>query len=201
VVLAAPRDLALDDHGAEAHLFVSNVLNGTVSRLDLAVGQAGVTLLKKKTIAAGYTHVPNSAALILGPTGLAYDEEKDTLYVASTADNAIYAIARATAVTSAVNRGHLVFADPHLRGPLALRFAPNGDLLAANGDAVNADAVHPSEIVEFTKSGRFVREYNVDASQGGAFGLDTAADSDGGFNYAVVDDVTNGISVYRLPIE
>jgi hypothetical protein len=24
-------------------------------------------------------------------------------------------------------------------------------------------------------------------------------DSDGGFNYAVVDDVTNNLSVYRLP--
>ena len=139
--------------------------------------------------------------LILGPTGLAFDEERDTLYVASTADNAIYAIAHASVVTSPVNRGRLVFADPHLRGPLALRFAPNGDLLAANGDAVNADVVHPSEIVEFTKSGRFVREYNVDASQGGAFGLDTVADSDGGFNYAAVDDVTNSMSVYRLPTE
>jgi DNA-binding beta-propeller fold protein YncE len=201
VFLDGPWDLALADHGAQAHIFVSNVLNGTVSRLDVAVGQSSVTLLKKKTIAAGYTHVPNAAALILGPTGLAFDEERDTLYVASTADNAIYAIAHASVVTSPVNRGRLVFADPHLRGPLALRFAPNGDLLAANGDAVNADVVHPSEIVEFTKSGRFVREYNVDASQGGAFGLDTVADSDGGFNYAAVDDVTNSMSVYRLPTE
>jgi DNA-binding beta-propeller fold protein YncE len=199
VVLDGPWDLALDDDGARAHIFVSNVLNGTVSRLDVAVGPRGVTLLKKETIAAGYTHVPNAGAVVLGPTGLAFDEENDTLYVASTADNAIYAIAHATALTSAVNRGRLAFADQHLRGPLALRFAPNGDLLAANGDAVNADVVHPSEIVEFTKSGRFVREYNVDASQGGAFGLDTVTDSDGGFNYAAVDDVTNSISVYRLP--
>jgi DNA-binding beta-propeller fold protein YncE len=201
VVLDGPWDLALDDHGAQAHIFVSNVLNGTVSRLDVSVGETRLTLLKKKTIAAGYTHVPNAAALILGPTGLAFDEDNDTLYVASTADNAIYAVAHATSVTSAVNRGRLVFADPHLRGPLALRFAPNGDLLAANGDAVNADLVHPSEIVEFTKSGRFVREYNVDASQGGAFGLDTATDSNVGFNYAAVDDVTNAIAVYRLPTE
>jgi hypothetical protein len=74
-------------------------------------------------------------------------------------------------------------------------------LLTTNGDAVNADTNHPSEIVEFTKSGHFVREYNVDASQGGAFGLDAVADSDGGFNYAAVDDVTNSISVYRLPVE
>ena len=52
--------------------------------------------------------------------------------------------------------------------------------------------------MEFTPWGHFVREYNVDASQGGAFGLDVALDSDGGLNYAVVDDVTNNLSVYRL---
>ncbi len=86
-----------------------------------------------------------------------------------------------------------------MRGPLGLRLAPNGDLLTANGDAVNGDTAHPSEIVEFTPSGHFVREYDVDASQGGAFGLDTALDSDGRFNYAAVDDVTNSLSVYTLP--
>jgi DNA-binding beta-propeller fold protein YncE len=201
VFLDGPWDLALDDHGARAHIFVSNVLNGTVSRLDVSVGPAAVTLLSKRTIATGYTHVPNLAALVLGPTGLAFDEANDTLYVASTADNAIYAIAHASLALSAVNRGRLVFADEHLRGPLALRFSPGGNLLAANGDAVNADVLHPSEIVEFTKSGRFVREYNVDSSQGGAFGLDAVADSDGRFNFAAVDDVTNNLSVYRLPGE
>ncbi|HUN72308.1 MAG TPA: hypothetical protein VMU52_08355 [Steroidobacteraceae bacterium] len=30
------------------------------------------------------------------------------------------------------------------------------------------------------------------------FGLDAVLDGDGGFNYAVVDDVTNSLSVYRL---
>jgi hypothetical protein len=38
-----------------------------------------------------------------------------------------------------------------LRGPLALALAPNGDLITANGDAVNGDPTQPSEIVEFTK--------------------------------------------------
>jgi DNA-binding beta-propeller fold protein YncE len=193
--LDGPWDLAVDDHGDHAHIFVSNVLNGTVSRLDVAVG-AGVTVLKKTAIAAGYTHVPNAAAVILGPTGLAFDRGTDLLYVASTADNTIYVVPHASSRTSAVTRGGVAFSDSHLRGPLALRFAPNGDLLAANGDAVNADVLHPSEIVEFTTSGQFVREYNVDSSQGGAFGLDTLRE--GAFNYAVIDDVTNNLSVYRL---
>jgi DNA-binding beta-propeller fold protein YncE len=195
-LLDGPWDLALDDHGDHAHVFVSNVLNGTVSRLDLDVGAKGVTILKKTAIAAGYTHRPDPAALILGPTGLAFDRGADLLYVASTADNTIYVVPHASSRTTAVTRGGVAFADSHLRGPLGLRFAPNGDLLTANGDAVNADPLHPSEIVEFTVSGRFVREYNVDSSQGGAFGLDTL--HEGAFNYAVIDDVTNNLSVYRL---
>jgi hypothetical protein len=174
-------------------LFVSNVLNGTVTRLDLKIDANGVTVRDKVRIANGYTHMPNTAALVLGPTGLAYDAKRDTLFVASTADNEIFAVGNAGTRSSAAGRGRLVFAGEQLRGPLALRFAPNGHLLAANGDAVNADVLHPSEIVEFTTHGEFVREYNVDASQGGAFGLDTK--DHGPFNYAFIDDVTNNLTV------
>jgi hypothetical protein len=207
--LDGPWDLAIDDHGSTAHIFVSNVLNGTVVRLDVSVASDGVTVLKKTTIATGYTHIPNAAALILGPTGLAFDQQIDTLYIASTADNTIYSIPSAAQRGSSVERGAVIFAGPQLRGPLALRFAPNGDLLAANGDAVNADVLHPSEIVEFTKRGQFVQEYNVDSSQGGAFGLDTVlnisprygfpAFNTASFNFAAIDDVTNNLSVYQLP--
>ena len=196
--LDGPWDLAVDDHGSTAHVFVSNVLHGTVSRLDVAVSWNGVTSTKRTTIAAGFTHVPNAAAVVLGPTGLAFDASTDTLYVASTADNAIYSVSHASQRSNAAGRGNLVFSDRHLRGPLALRLAPNGNLLTANGDAVHGDVLHPSEIVEFTRWGEFVREYNVDASQGGAFGIDTRED-DQGFNYAVIDDVTNSLLVTRLP--
>lgn len=198
--LDGPWDLALDDHGASAHIFVSNVANGTVSRLDVKVGSKGLTVTKMVTVARGYSVQPNIGAVILGPTGLAFDGRSDTLYVASTADNAIYAVSNASHTTNTVQAGRLVFSNSHLRGPLALRFAPNGDLLTANGDAVNADPAHPSEIVEFTPSGHFVAEYNVDAGQGGAFGLDAVQDSDGRVNYAAVDDVPSSLSVYRLRV-
>ena len=199
--LDGPWDLALDDHGGWAHIFVSNVANGTVSRIDVTVGAKGLTVTKMTTIAKGYTVAPSGPAVILGPTGLAFDGRSGTLYVASTAENAIYAVANAGRASASVNRGRLVFADSHLIGPLALKFAPNGDLLTANGDATaNADPSHPSEIVEFTPSGRFVREYNVDVGQGGAFGLDAVSDSDGRFNYAAVDDVNNSLAVYQLRV-
>ena len=199
-LLDGPWDLTVDDHGTWAQVFVSNVLNGVVSRFDVAVTSKGLVILKKTQVASGYTHVPNAAAVVLGPTGLAFDAESDTLYVASTADNAIYAVSHAGRASNASGRGKLVFADARLRGPLALRFAPNGHLLTANGDAVNGDPLHPSEIVEFDRAGHFVRAYDVDPSQGGAFGIDTVLHG-GGFNYAVIDDVTNSIAVYGLATE
>src|SRR5208283_2066419 len=197
--LDSPWDLTINDAGAQAQLFVSNVLSGTVSRLDLAVSSKNVTVLNKTQIAIGYAHEPNAAALVLGPTGLAYDPQTDVLYVASTADNEIFAVSHAGKATAPVTKGTAVFADSHLRGPLALVFAPNGHLLTANGDAVNGDPTHPSEIIEFTKAGKFIREFNVDAAQGGSFGIATVLSSGYGFNFAAVDDVPNVISVYALP--
>jgi len=198
VLLDGPWDLTIDDHGSWAAIFVSNVLNATVVRLDVAVTASTVTLQKKTKIAAGYKHRPNAAALVLGPTGLAFDAGTGTLYVASTADNEIFAVSDALHRSGSGGRGTVIFENEHLRGPLALRFAPNGNLLTANGDAVNADVLHPSEIVEFTRFGEFVREYDVDASQGGAFGLDTRSGESGRLNYAVIDDVTNSLLITHV---
>jgi hypothetical protein len=199
VFLDSPWDLAINDNGNQAQVFVSNVLSGSVSRLDLVVGPSNVTVTHKTEIATGYAHRPDPNALVLGPTGLAYDKTADILYVASTADNKVFAVPNAGTRVSPVMKGTPIFASPHLRGPLALVFAPNGDLLTANGDAVNGDPTHPSEIVEFTKSGEFVTEFNVDASQGGAFGIATVLSGYPRFNFAAVDDVPNVISVYFLP--
>jgi hypothetical protein len=198
--LDSPWDLTVNDQGDRAQIFVSNALSGTVSRLDVNVGAWGVVVTRKVQIAVGYSHQPNAAALVLGPTGLAYDGSSDTLFVASTADNAIFAVPHAGERNTAVNKGHVVFVDPHLRGPLALAFAPNGHLLTANGDAVNADPLHPSEIVEFTRRGRYVAEADVDASQGGAFGVATKLSARNPvFNYAAIDDVANDLVVTLVP--
>jgi len=198
--LDSPWDLTINDNGNSAQVFVSNVgtgvgRSGTVSRLDLSVNSGGVTILRRTQIATGYLSQLSNTGPILGPTGLAYDANKDILYVASTADNMIFAISDAGHRKTPVTKGTVFFSDPHLRGPLALVFAPNGNLLTANGDAVNGDATHPSEIVEFTKHGQFVGEFNVDAGQGGAFGLATSGFP---FNFAAVDDNTNSIYVFSL---
>jgi len=194
----SPWDLTINDEGGHAQLFVSNVVKGTVARIDLSVGQNDVAVLSQNEIAANYAHRGDPVAFVLGPTGLAFDKRANILYVASTLDNAIFAVSAAGMRTSPVDKGDLVFQDPHLRGPLALAFAPNGDLITTNGDAVNSDPTHPSEIVEFTKAGKFVGESNIDASQGGAFGI-AVFPSYYPFIFAAVDDVPNNVTVFNAP--
>lgn len=204
-LLDGPWDLTVVNNGLIQTVFVSNVLNGTVTRLDLFVNPFGpgignqILVLDKTRIASGYMFGPNSAAFLVGPTGLAFDQSTNTLYVASTDDNAIYAVSDAEFSFPHSGTGKLIFSDPHLRGPLALAFAPNGNLITANGDAINADmsTVNPenSEIVEFTPTGQFVTEFQIDPSAGGAFGfaLDQVGDRT---VFAAVDDVTNTLDIW-----
>jgi hypothetical protein len=68
-------------------------------------------------------------------------------------------------------------------------------LVTTNGDAVNPDPAHPTEIVEFTKEGKFIRESNIDAGQGGAFGIAIPYP----LSFAAVDDVPNTVTVFTAP--
>jgi sugar lactone lactonase YvrE len=181
-------------------VFVSNVVSGTVTRLDLAIMNGKPVVMGTTHIAKGYMVQPNAAAVILGPTGLAYDDDKDVLYVASTADNKIFVVPNAGLRTGppANGTGAVFIQDSHLRGPLGLVLAPNGDLITANGDAVNGDTGQPSEIVEFNREGRFVRQFNVNPAQGGAFGIAVERSGEDRARLAVVDDNTNDIIVFKL---
>jgi len=196
--LGSPWDLTINDEGAHAQVFVTNAVTGTVVRIDLSVAENGVAVMSENEIAQGYRHHGSASAFVLAPTGLAFDKKANVLYVASTLDNAIYSVSAAGMRTSPVDKGDVVFQDPHLRGPLALAFTPNGDLITANGDAVNPDPTHPSEIVEFTKAGKFVGESNIDSGQGGAFGVAVSA-SPYPFIFAAVDDVPNSVTVFNAP--
>jgi len=87
--------------------------------------------------------------------------------------------------------------NAHLRGPLGLVLAPNGDLITANGDAVNPDPNQTSELVEFTPGGKFVGEFSLDPAPGGAFGL-AVTDVGGLLRLAAVDDNTNSLDVWTF---
>ena len=95
--------------------------------------------------------------------------------------------------------GHVIYEDStHLHGPLAMATAPNGDLLIANSDVINSDPNQPSEIVEFTIDGHFVKQLSVDPAQGGSFGIAVAA-GPGGARLAYVDDNASTLTIWTLP--
>ncbi len=95
-----PWGMAVYDTGngvsGKAKVFVSNVLSGEVSRFDISYTAGGISA-SVLVIATGFNHRLDAAALVLGPAGLAYDAPRDTLYVASSADNAIYSNTRRAA--------------------------------------------------------------------------------------------------------
>jgi uncharacterized protein (TIGR03118 family) len=203
-LLDGPWDLTVNDNGATAQVFVSNVLNGTVTRIDLDVPFQGAPTVKHMTeIASGYLFRTDPNAFVVGPTGLAFVPGRNLLFVASTGDNEIFAIPNAGTTTMDQGMGTVIYNDPaHLRGPLGLVFDPlNGDLITTNGDAVNPDpnGVQVSEIIEFTPLGQFIAERPVDnlGLPGGAFGI--ALETMGKHQrFAAVDDDTNTLEVWNV---
>jgi hypothetical protein len=196
-----PWDLTIDDLDDHARVYVSNVLSGTVARIDLAVGWDTVQVKSEHQIASGYQIACNQSAFVVGPTGLARDVDRDVLYVASTMDNAIYEVKDASDRCTDSGTGRIVVNDSaHLHGPLGLVRAANGNLISAQGDAVNGDANQPSEIVEFTKDGHFVDQISVDMAQGGAFGiaLDQKEDDPDDFRFAAVDDNVPNVLIWDV---
>ena len=130
--------------------------------------------------------------------GLAYNASRDVLYVASTADNAIYAVRGAGRTRTDLGKGTVIFSDPtHLHGPLGLVQAPNGDLIAANGDAINADPNQPSELVEFTPSGRFLAQFQLQAMPDAPFGIALLPAGRRSL-FAAVNDDTNSLEVWAV---
>jgi hypothetical protein len=199
-----PWSMAVDDLGSNgsgvAHVFLSNVLNGTISRFDITYSpnqiNAGVI-----TLASGFSHRVDPAALVLGPSGLVYNAASNTLLVASSSDNAVYKIANAATATTEQPAVFLFSNEAKLHGPLDLGLLPNGNILIANSDGNNADPNQPSELTEFTAAGVFVDQMPIDPNNGGAFGLALKNLGWGTFQLAAVDDNTNTLHVWTSIIQ
>ncbi len=200
-----PWGLAINDFGGgSAQIFVSNVLSGQIVRFDVVYDGGGQTVSIRNTVivASGYSHRTDPAALVLGPSGLAYDARHDILYVANSADNSIYGINGAGSATSTMGTGSMIWDDAtKLHGPLELSLTPTGHLIVANSDGSNVDPNQPSELVEFTITGQFVAQYSVDPNNGGAFGLNVASIAPGIVRVAAVDDNANALKIFTTLIQ
>jgi hypothetical protein len=198
-LLNAPWGLQSSEQGTHVLLFVANVGTATITRVDLKAQSSGKFTVNGMTqIASGYSGDCNQGAFVVGILGLAYDASKDVLYVSSTEDNAIFAVPNAS-TTSDLGTGSVVYVDNlHLHGPTGLVLAPNGDLIVANGDAINPDPTQPSEIVEFTTTGHFVSQFSINPNPGAALGI-ALAKTLGKTDFAAVNKNTNSVEVWQLP--
>ena len=199
-LISGPWDMTVIDQGSQAIAFVSMVLSGNVVRLNLNVSSSGVTVTSTTIIASGYAHRGDPSAFEVGPTGLVYDPTTDVLYVASTADNAVFSVQNPRTRTNSAGKGTVVYSDSaYLHGPLAMAEASNGHLIVANSDVINSNPLLPSEYVEFTKQGQFVWQLSIDPAQGGSFGLAVTDNGHESF-FAAVDDNTATLIVWRMPL-
>ena len=201
-LLDGPWDLTAQDNGSSAVVFVSNVLSGTVTRINLQFSGDTFSVTEMKQIASGYPHRSDPNALVVGPTGLAYDATGDVLYVASTDDNKIYAVDGAGSTSKDQGTGHVVIEDPtHLHGPLGLVRTRSGHLIVANGDAVNPAPGHFSELEEYSPSGDYLASFPVDFVPGAAFGIALVQFNDGVARFAAVDDNTNAVTISHIEFQ
>jgi hypothetical protein len=195
-----PWGMAVYDTGngvsGTAKVFVSNVLSGVVSRFDITYSASSISATDL-VLADGFTHRLDPAAIVLGPSGLAYNASNDTLYVASSSDNFIYAIPTATAAHTSPVVPNLVVPDStHLHGPLDIAILPDGNLVVANSDGSNVDPLQPSELVEYTPTGVFLNQMCLDPNNGGAFGVAVNNIGWGTFRMAAVDDNASTLNIW-----
>jgi hypothetical protein len=194
-----PWDMTSLSIGAFSELFFTNVLNGTVKAGGSVVNQGTVVravlfdspsgpprMLGTSVIASGFPEELNSAALVIGPTGVALNQN-GALYVADTIDSRITAIPLAAFRLRSAGVGTPVSTGGDLNEPLGLATTPNGNLLAVNGGDGN--------LVELSPSGVQLGEKTISPGGGGAlFGL---ALSKAGTALYFVDDSENQLNVLR----
>src|SRR5580704_17837747 len=151
-----PWDMTAVDNGAFVTLFVTNVLNGTVAaggnvvfrgtvvRISLnTFGGGPPQLLNSTVIASGFPERTDPNALVIGPTGVAFDDRTGNLYVADSLNNRITAIPGALFLPFSIGTGFTVSRGGALNDPLGLTFDPNHHLIAANGDDGNLVEIDP----------------------------------------------------------
>lgn len=197
-----PWDMTAVDGGPIAALFVTNVLNatvaakggivkgGTVLRILLFIpGDGPPEMIDSTTVGSAFPQRTDPAALVIGPTGVAFDDDSGVLYVADSLDNQVVAIPNALTRSDSAGRGTTVFKGGALNDPLGLVLASDRHVLVANGDDGKIVEINP-----FThKQVAFKLVNNTGGpppGSGALFGL--IAVSDGVY---FVDDSSNSFSL------
>lgn len=173
-----PWSVSYAAHAGTAALYVSDVANGAIDRVDLS-GDAQSSFTE---IATGFSSNHGVPGSIAAPAGLTYDMANDTLYVVDTNANRVVALAGvssmghdAVSVSGASFTGAsaaaatVVASGPPLNGPISGALLSNGDLLVGN----TLDPDGTNLLIEISPSLRkVIATKNVDTGAAGAiFGI------------------------------
>ena len=201
-LLNGPWDATVDDRDPSSpRLFVSNVLSGTVVRIRLRINPKktpAISIESITKIASGYATRTDPAALVIGPTGLALDENCRQLFVADTGNNRIQVIDADAHFDQ--GPGSTVFSGPPLAGPLGLVHVPGFDhLVAVNGDAIATTPATPANLaVEISEDGKLVATKQLDPGASGAlFGVTLTTFQGTPRSLVFVDDNANQLNVIK----
>lgn len=191
-----PWDMTAVDDGSLVTLFVTNVLNGTVAAGGSTVNRGTVVrlllsdvgprpfVLESTIVGSGFPERTDPAALVIGPTGVAFDRSTGTLFVADSLGNRIAAIPNALFRFFSAGTGTTVSSGGSLNDPLGLTLAPNGNLIAANGDDGNLVEIDPAAHTQVAT--KLVDSSGNPPGSGALFGLLAAP-----AGVYFVDDATN----------
>jgi hypothetical protein len=159
-----PWDMTAVDGGSIAALFVTNVLNGTVAANGTVVNEGTVVrislavfdddkpkVLGSTIIGSGFSERTDPAALVIGPTGVAFDFRRGVLYVADSLNNRIAVIPNALFRFTSAGVGKTISENGALNDPLGMALAPNGDIVTANGNDGNLVETEPDGDQVFVK--------------------------------------------------
>jgi hypothetical protein len=197
-LINGPWDMTAYDGGKFGVLFVTNVLNGTVAGGGMTVNKGTVVRVvldfsvappkvdDEFAIGTGFAEQTNSAALVLGPTGVGLSAN-DTLYVSDTVNSAVRAIPDALFRRGPDGTGTMVTQGNFLNAPLGLTMAPNGDILTVNGG--------DGQIVETTPAGSQINWFFLDTTSGGGGSLFGLAVQPGNHGVYFVDDNENQLNL------
>jgi DNA-binding beta-propeller fold protein YncE len=169
------------------------VHQGTVVRVVLDLDARVPRVDSETVIASGFAERTDSAALVIGPTGVGLSQHDGALYVADTLGNAISVVPAPLALPGPLfGTGFTLTRRGALNGPLGLVVAPNGDVITFNSNDGNA--------VETSPSGHQVATAALDTTaappaQPGAGALFGAALNPQGNGLYFVDDISNSLNV------
>lgn len=195
-LLGGPWDMTVNEKNTNAPvLFVSNVLLGTVVRIVAQVSDGTISIHSITQIGSGFSTRTDPAALVIGPTGLAWDPQGDQLFVADTGTNRIAVLRRASTTTSDQGNGTTVFAGAPLEGPLGLVLAEHS-LIAVNGDSVSNATPNLAVEITATPHGKVIATKTLDTSgtPGALFGV-TITEFQNNPSLVFVDDNDNTVKI------